>query len=202
MKLPTAIPELPAWAWAALGFGAVWLLLRPKDADKRTTGEKVGEGIVDAVVTIAAVPVNMVKGVGDRLTDIIYPIDQCAASMRADDLWGASWHCRPATFLSWIANGRPRNVSILEDGSIYAQAASPGVQPTRPSAHGAFTGPAPRNTSPVTTPSILNGGSLQTGADCILLGVDCDVTGGTGFDFGEWIEEHNRDYTPVAGLRG
>lgn len=68
------------------------------------------------------------RGPLDKLTDTIYPPSDCAKAMNSGDMAGAAWSCRPATFAAWLANGRQKGCSVLEDGKISCKA------PTKPAA--------------------------------------------------------------------
>jgi hypothetical protein len=98
----------------------VWAFTR-KPAEK-PMGERIGEAAVDAVATIANAGIGAAKGAANAISGKLWPVAACAAAMRDGDVLKASWECRPATFVHWIAAGRPRNVSVLDDGSIYAGA--------------------------------------------------------------------------------
>lgn len=114
-------------AGAALLAGVVAILgvvafSRRREDQEKPLGERVGEAAVDATATVINAGVGMVKGAGNALAGKVWPVEACAAAMNKGDVLGAAWECRPATFVSWIAAGRPSNVSVIEGGAILAPA--------------------------------------------------------------------------------
>ena len=179
MKLPASLPQLPPWAWAALGLGAAWGLLRPKDAAK-----SIGKGMANTAT-------GVFKGLSEGLLGVPDTDEaKCHAALAENDGQAASLYCPAWKLFAAI----PGSFSQWWNGLT--------VKPVRPSAHGAFSGPAVSQSAGVLTPSIINGGSFETGQNCILLGVDCSATGEKQFDLGEWIEEKTPTITVVGGIRG
>jgi len=99
-KTMQVIGDIPTAVWLA-GAGVGWLWWKSRPVDQADT-----------------------RGLVDRVTDVIFPLDKCAAAMNAGDAAGAAWHCRPATFAAWLTNGKPKGCSVLEDGKISCPAAS------------------------------------------------------------------------------
>lgn len=186
MQLPEKLPDLPAWAWAGIGFGAVWLLLRPKDA--ATAGQAIGNALASAADGLIAGTVKGTAGIfGIPDTDEAL----CAAALAANDGTAAGKYCPAGTLIKAI----PQSFSDWLAGLAH--------KPVAPSGHGGFTGPTVSSKPTITAPSILNGGSFETQSNCLLLGVDCSVTGEKQFDLGTWIDSMNGSRAvPVAGLRG
>lgn len=198
LQLPK-LPDLPSWAWAAIGLGAAWLLLRPRDTAKAAA---------ETVVNLAGGLVEgLVKGTGAVLGIPNTDADRCAAAVMASnaDPWSlgkaldVSLYCPAGTFLK----------DALGDLVPSAGARGATATPTT------YTYPGGNNRAPVPAPKydpkkpdasvldILWGPSFEKQSGCVLPGVTCSY--GDGFDLGGWITDknsQNRTITPIAGIRG
>jgi hypothetical protein len=90
----------PLWFIMAAGGAAAWYLMKNPKAPGDT------------------------RDPGERLADAVWPPSTCAAAMNAGDIAGVAWSCRPATFVDWLVNGKPKGCSVLEDGKISCPAQS------------------------------------------------------------------------------
>ncbi len=192
MKPPIPIPELPVWAWAALGFGAVWLWVR------RPSAAEVGQGIGGAAVKLADGLISgTVKGIGGVVGVPDTDQAKCEAALAANDGAAAGKYCPAGTLIQAI----PQSFADWLKGLA--------VPPPKPGSHADYIKPAGK-ASPAS-------GILPGELKCTAGGI-CDGTDLSGaktltldpnglnlgnFDTGAWVDQKN---TPtvisIAGIRG
>ncbi len=176
MRLPLDLDKLPGWAWAAVGFGAVWLLMRPKD-----TAAAVARTVTGVVSGAAE---GTVKGVAAAVGIPDTDSAKCDAALAADNGRDASLYCPagrlaaaiPSSFATWVKGfARPPSTSA-KPATGSATNTGPLVMPWEIECVAGICGPTFEGQS---TPGI--------------------------FDLQTWVDERNGTrptITPVSGLRG